>query len=229
MTTPLTNIARPAAALALALALTGCGDLLGYSIRHGHHADDDATQPPGLPLSKPDASLAPTYLDAAVPDVEILPSTPPPCRPSLGSLATFCTGASPRAIVDSDEMPLTDVRATGLLPAFHFILVDAPKQLVVRSGSGSAGPGKYDLTSVGETWDTQVYPASCPDGQCPPPKDWLGITGGDHLSGWIEIRGTSSDKTVASICLTVTRGASHAAEGGLPCRVVLYTPPVPVE
>jgi hypothetical protein len=222
--------------LALQL-LPACGDLITYPIRHRPGADnpaaapgEDDVYPPGPgPGSKPQSAPTPTP-DVLVPRLDGGP-TGPECRPPLGwDPASFCTGAQPRAVVDYKTLDVTSVQANGALPTFAFDLLDAPSRLIANLGDADQVPelpSTHDLAHQGEIWDVKVFPASClPGPDCPPPRDWLSISHGDHLQGWVEFE-QSGDDRLATLCLAITRGPTHVnRQVDLPCTVVLYTPAV---
>jgi hypothetical protein len=223
--------------LALQL-LPACGDLIVYPFRQGPGSpetpgtpgEDDVYPPkPGGP--KPQSTPAP---DQLLPRLDGGGPVEPECRPPLGwDPASFCTGELPRAVVDHKTLDVTNVQANGALPTFSFDLLDAPARLIANLGDADYVPelpSKHDLAEQGEIWDVKVYRASCQPGpDCPSPHDWLSISHGDHLRGWVELKQSAGDDRLATLCLAVTRGPTHVnGQVDLPCTVVLYSPAVVV-
>ena len=212
------------------LLLCGCGDLLGYTIGHGGHGQNaDADQP-----TWPDQGVTwQVVVPGPSPDAAL--SIPVGCRPPAGfNPDLFCSGDSPKALVDFQDVPLRGIRARGTPSLrFQFLQLDAPRQIVAELGasgaSGALPPGKHPLTDGVEDLETRIYPVSCgSDADCPAPTDWISAKHGDLVGGWFDLHPDgSSDR--AGLCVAAARGLAHAPGTALPCSVVLYAPPVPIQ
>lgn len=220
---------RICAVLWLLASLCACGDIVGFPIRH-RPTSPGASPTPVYPGSVPTPSTGPVT-DGSVPHSDLGAASDPTshsgCRwPSGADLSSFCSGPAPRAVTDNKILALHGVRATGSVPRFHFVLADGPRQLLAELSTEDLVPGTYDLSAENPGWTVRVYSVLCdPDLSCTMPNDWLSVTNGDQVAGWVELDAAGN----AALCLGVVRGPGHPVPSPLPCTTLLYSPLIPVQ
>jgi hypothetical protein len=176
----------------LLLSLSGCDHRAGV-------AGGDATVADG------GATIVPEGGAGSIPD-----------PPAGQALAAFCSGGSPRAMVDGAEVEVTrvehlwdDIPCLGIEAGPYRVEVD----LDTSGAQIPPVPSTYDIEKMALIWDTQVFVYSCAP-SCDNEivgTDPLAQPQGDAVSGWVRFSPTTAAQTfaVATTCVVARRGERH--------------------